>query len=609
MLKDIFAEINAVTAWQRRNEEANSSASQFTPEQVTEMSIASRLYPDIRAGSLLALAKGGYRADHPLVQQVAEISAKINMRAHPNGQAYGSRAVTPGMNRSRSRLTGRAREVEAGIVQPGQGGSPGGWGAGDPELEKAFQQLREAGVVEQGMVVAPPDGLSEPQAFLVNDVRNRFAEKGIDLPFVSGAGEVTVRRRVGGDTRTLQQARDERSAEYADASPEVQATQRRHASPFEDVVLAAAPEQEDGGGGGPGLCDRANRALGRGTSNPQARHAAGVAETAALKVPVRTAFQAMDAPVQELQGQIRNVYAALHGQDVDWGEAQSDLLIQMNNQDLDAGSGYFTDPESELAAERRRREAERGQIGGHNVTAGRWAADGLTPFDPDTKPYMVLSGLVDLGVQAADPTAFALGKAGKARQARQLFSAADEAAGGVRGLRSVVKPVNAQRWLDSDDGINALNDLANTRSPTEVWRAMNHKVNMDLAAELADTRSVDEVRRVLEPHLGTSIREVSTVTMGAGRSAADPRKVMPIRGRIDAHDKDQVAFEIESFLHNAGMPEAGSAPIIDRVARAQNPIELNAAIRDGLRSTDGLLARAGITDDALRSKLTRLHVD
>src|SRR5690606_36263910 len=88
-----------------------------------------------------------------------------------------------------------------------------------------------------------------------------------------------------------------------------------------------------------------------------------------------------------------------------------------------------------------------------------------------------------------------------------------------------------------------------------------------------------------------------------------PRKVMPIRGRIDAHDKDQVAFEIESVLHNAGMPEAGSAPIIDRVARAQNPIELNAAIRDGLRSTDGLLARAGITDDALRSKLTRLHVD
>src|SRR5690606_22133316 len=71
------------------------------------------------------------------------------------------------------------------------------------------------------------------------------------------------------------------------------------------------------------------------------------------------------------------------------------------------------------------------------------------------------------------------------------------------------------------------------------------------------------------------------------------------------HDKDQVAFVMESFLRNAGASLEESAPIVYKVARAKNPIEINAAIRDGLKATYGLLARAGVEDAGLRSRLTQ----
>lgn len=145
---------------------------------------------------------------------------------------------------------------------------------------------------------------------------------------------------------------------------------------------------------------------------------------------IRNANIAMNAPVQEFQGVIRNIYGQAHGRPVDWWEPQSDLGVMLGT-GADPGNGMLVDPDSEVARIRWQREAQRGQIHGQNVTLGRLAAAGATNLgviDPDTQPYRVLSGLVDATVQFVDPSAMALGGSGKGLEARTLFTAGTEVA-------------------------------------------------------------------------------------------------------------------------------------------------------------------------------------
>lgn len=586
-LQDIFAEINAVTLWQQRRADADSAAAAFNPRQVREMSIAAAMYPDIRPGALMALAFNNYRPDHPLVQQVGELSAALELQEHPGGIQFGAPGVNRNMRRARSEAM---RDAAHAANQPRH---PVWLDQTRPEVMQAYRSLEDAGLIEGDLVRDPKSNIDDPQSYVFREAMNALSDAGVtNVPFVRDEGDVPQLFVTTGSREP--NAQGLRFGFEQAAGPRVQT----------DVFRQAAGQPTEPAG--PGLIETAQRLSSGAPTSPAERQIAGVA-SGALSNPIRGGFIAMDAPVQEIQGQIRNVYALTQGEHPDWTESQSDLGILFSNPELSAGTGLFVDPESELANERRRREAERGQIGGHNVTAGRWLANSVG-LDPDTKPFQLMSGITDLGVQLVDPTAIALNKAGKLRQASRLFAApdAEDAAGLIRGLRNVIRPVNAQHWLDNA-GRESVDWLTTARSPAEVWRAMNYKVSLDDAARLADTRTVAETRAVLEPMLGTSIREVSTATIGRGRAVDDPTRLMPSRGPVRMGNRDQVAFEIESFLHNAGANPGYGAPVIDKVARARTPIEVNAAVRDALRATDGLLVQAGIEDAAIRQGLVRLH--
>ena len=611
MLEDVFAEIRAVETWQRHRERADGVAARFGPDQAALAQLTAQIYPGIRPGALLAVVQGGYRPDHPVVAQIAELSERLNLTEHPGGADWGQPAVGPAMRGAAGearREANRVRNIEDAALPPR-------WVGADPAAIRLYQQAEAAGIVTEGMFRDGTDmNVNSPQFYAWRDTLNKFSDMGVRVPLVNP--EMTQ------VSETSPQAPD------PDATPGTYRAGLRFGYERVAGLRPFTDEWRDAYGIGdrsPSFTEQAARVMGEeAPSGPQAAQVAGLAEDLTTMLP-RSGFVLMDAPVQEIQGQVRNIYAATHGRNVDWLEPQSDLGVILSTRGLDlqsAGSGFFVDPESEVATERRRREAERGQIGGHNVTLGRWAIDALTPFDPNTKPYMVASGLVDFGVQLADPSAWGLGKAGEASRAARLFEAAgDDAVGGVRGLRWLLRPQNASHWLDRNPDVLAA--IAAERSPYNIWRASNRKLPIDLATRLADEGTDPAaVRAILEPELGRRVREVATVDVlprtlapgggleGSGLRRGNPLSVMPARGRIDAHDPDIVAWEVEATLRNAHATDATIREAVDRVARADTPIKLNAAVRRAIDDDlDGILKLSGVEDDEVRRTVTRLHAD
>ena len=601
-LDEVYREIAEVEAYVARKGRADARAQSITPEAAARINAIAEYHPHLSADALMALGRSGYGPLDKPTGLVSNIAAKLLLRDHPGGRTYGAPSMTPGQRRL----------LTEGQTHPGQATS---WSPppDNQAAQDAWLKATRAGLTQRGVLLQPGAWRNNGEFATFMEVTNALSRAGVEVPVYD---EENKRYKVYEATPSTKAG--------------IEAEERRRLSPGQAELppfrlMDEAPAAKPGGifGAVAKVASPVVEALGS-----TAEGLGGVQESVPGSMArmgmsgrdqVRGTAMLLDAPLQELQGQVRNLYGATHGKDVDWWETQSDLGITLTTGIDDAGTGFFVDPESEVATERRRREAERGQIGGHNVTLGRWIAD-ATPLATDSKPSLLLSGLVDLGVAVkGDPSAWALSKLGAAGESKRLFQAADlageESAGVVRGLRLGLSGPTAEKWLDSTGGIERVRWLAETSSPTRVWQGLNRKVNLDLATRLADTTTPEEVRTILGGELGkpgalgTSIREVSTVDMPfAGRAPRAPNE-MPSRGPIDAWDKDVVGSEMERWLHNAHADDDTIARHVDRVARAEDPISLNAAIRDSLREADGILDRAGVTDPKLRSQLTRLHSD
>lgn len=345
----------------------------------------------------------------------------------------------------------------------------------------------------------------------------------------------------------------------------------------------------------------------------------------------RAAFIGFDAPIQEIQGQVRNVYGALNGEDVDWLESQSDLGIILprlaRGQHVDVGNGFFVDPESEVARERRAREAERGQIGGHNVTIGRILASTVT--EPDTTPFRIISGLADGAVQLADPTAYVLGKTAAIQDANKFFAAEDEllgSAGAFRGIRAHFHPPTFQQWANNNTKL--IDTLAGMDDPYDIYKLTNGKLDPDLNNALSLTTDASEVRTVLDDAINrgrilTRTQLESTRTQRVTRAWTDahralnpsysPRtiriaKMMPNQ-TLDLDDPAQVARNLVRVMENAHATEGDIRPVYNMVARAETRNGLRNAVMESQTRVGGILERYGIRDPEIRSWLTRTNYD
>lgn len=356
---------------------------------------------------------------------------------------------------------------------------------------------------------------------------------------------------------------------------------------------------------------------------------AGLTQLPSITPIARTMFMGMDAPIQEATGQIRNIYGALHGEDVDWLQSQSDLGVAIDRNGIaniskGSGHGLFVDPESAVAIERRRREAELGQIGGHNLTVGRILANSVG-MEPDTKPFLIVSGLADGAAQLADPTAFVLGEAANISDARKTFATLDDLQDAgifARAHRKLYSGPTFEAWANKNTAV--FDKMAELDSPYAVARLTNFKLGPDMEAVIARIPDPENVRKFI----GASIERsrIQTVTdLKPKRSWRNVHEVLSptphprtlrmfdmMPGQtIDLTDKRQAAEQLRRVMTNAHASEDQVANIYNKVANAKNKNDVRNAVMSAFSGDEGvrgLLQSYGISDE-MASVLTRTNVE
>lgn len=379
--------------------------------------------------------------------------------------------------------------------------------------------------------------------------------------------------------------------------------------------------------------------------------AAGVQDLSQVVNPLaRAANMAMAAPLQELQGQTGNLFQAFHGTTPNFLESQSDLGVSIDDiihgRPADSGQGLFVDPSSPVAQERRTRQLERGNIGGHTITPGRWAAD--TFFEPDTIPFDALSGAVDLGIALkGDPTYLALQKFSKVKAGASLFQEAGSLgratqvlrdthsvpdaleefakAGGVMGIRKTTSPAAAAKWWDSEDGTAVANWTAQHMKSRDIIDGFKGKLPAQVVGPLADETDPEVVRATLKelsmsgqmiekPNpfgLLSPIKGALDVTpqaqLGAMRSKQSVRLFGTLPGAaVDLDAPMENVHQVQNWLANQKAPQAVIDDFVDRMVRAPDRGARKEVWFDAVGSTKGVLVNKYGVDADVAEELTRM---
>lgn len=351
----------------------------------------------------------------------------------------------------------------------------------------------------------------------------------------------------------------------------------------------------------------------------------GIGDT--FRAVTRGGMAALSAPYEEMQAGIRHTASqsrlgsaavgagplGLIGAAAGWavgdeveGEAkpfQSSAAIAIGQavrgKEVDMGSGYFVG--GEVEAEQRRR-ASTVKIGGKSLTPGRLLSTSVA--EPGTKPYNVLSGLVDAGYALRLDPAIGVGKvAGRAAKARKSFSAAT--VGLVDGrTKSTVAEVAEDWLLHSDEGRAVIGYAKDSTNIREMWRKFGRKVDIDTVVQLSRATDEQQVIDILLPKLGTSIDAKPIVK----RSFSDVRLLQSMPGHhVDLTSADETVTEIERWLINAKMDSDFIDKTVEKVATAGSPIGRYKAVVDALGETSAQLMQTGVGKQRARRMTTMVN--
>lgn len=186
-------------------------------------------------------------------------------------------------------------------------------------------------------------------------------------------------------------------------------------------------------------------------------------------------------------------------------EAVSDQLFGGG---ADLGTGFFAGGDIEQRV-RDARETE--AFAGMSYSPGRFAAYAVS--EPGTKPYNLLSGLVDAGYSFTGDAGAALGGASaKLLRGRRTFTQVDVAPTFNRilspllpGLRKSVDANGAQAYLASRTGQRLKRDLAAMR-PYEVFQRLDKTgIDSDLMLRLGKEKDEGKIGEILATELGREI--------------------------------------------------------------------------------------------------------
>lgn len=622
-LPDILDDIADTYAWQARRDNIQAQADSMDLPSVQRLVQFARVAPWVKPGVALGMARAGISPSDPAFDTINKLSLHDFAQLVDLGRPVSGAQMDPGQHQISAREAFNAYESR----------SKSAVGERTPYYERGFRPashlnlpeglrrlLDEFGAVDSDGFIHEPDetNIATTSGRRWEGIKRAFNRAGISLPFFNRSGEPIVINNTGIDTSGTPISGPPRQANIAEQVAREESgyvpPSPSSGSAFGQLATGAIPTKLRPRQTDPRVADNLRQmGIPVDTRDP-------FAPLAMLSNP---AGMVLNAPIQEVQGQVRNIYAATHGRPVEWLESQSDLGVAIRairdgkpitDRAEFIGMGFFTDPESYVSRERRDREAKRGQIGGHNITAGRWLADTVT--EPDTTPFNILSGVVDAGIQLyADPTILALNKASSVRRARDLFAPenADEVSAGLfRALRRDVGAARFSSWRVSTDGQNAINALTDETNPARIWRAMSRRVDPAVAARFADTRTTEETEAVLEDLVGTVIRKPSelksttaNLTPGLMPRHSSSRFFQMMPGdQIDTLDRRNVATQLERHLDLAGASQQTQEEVINLVARSTDRAGIRAAYLRTLDAEDGILVGNGI-DKEWATKLTK----
>lgn len=348
------------------------------------------------------------------------------------------------------------------------------------------------------------------------------------------------------------------------------------------------------------------------STHPAGAATAGAAGGAAVGSIVPGVGTAIGAGVGAGVGALAGLFAAdqVEG-DAKW-ELQSSAGVAagkvLSGKRVDLGTGFL--PGGQVHAEQVQR-SRNVTVGGHSLTPGRLIAASVV--EPGTGPYNALSGLVDFSVSLkGDPTAMAGAKIAKVRKAGKLFVDMEKAGGIGGAARKTVNASKVDEWLKGD-GRRVIDWLADNDNVHELWRALGKKSKGDaglpasMLPRLVDATTPEEVEGLLRPLLGTVIREKPEVP-GAlkaefGRRIDRVRLFHSMPGRyFDLLDLEQSTNELEKVLRNAKMDDATVGSFLDRMLRAGADASGNYTV--GARN-----ARFEVLTDAMSSISSKVAAD
>jgi hypothetical protein len=664
-------ELDTIDRWHQHQEQALGAVEDITPDQARSAAEIARVVPRIGPGVLTSLARFGTSPESPVTKFVAGQTALMNRKKDMYlgimGTVVDPSRIQQGNPQNRLRETLRAANSLGMIDDEGRLHEPDA-GAANPQ-SWVYQEVRDA-FSHAGIEMPFVDRMGRPQRRrLTSEHResvgweqrreNRAGEaaaiqrqslqnrgfKSVDEIAVENPAMRNIIQRAHENgwvdedgfltPPTATQTFDEDDPDYQEQRQFWRQVQdkfqrERIPLPFMDIEsgptvihteednaywesMFQQPTQEDEGGGGPGTMD-----VIMGDVAAPDISVGGIDVSPAQDALRQTTQQSMtvlNAIPQEAQGVVRNIYAAAHGQDVNWTESQSDLGIILGQEHGwdDIGRGYFVDPESPVAIDRTRREATRGQIAGHNITLGRILASSM-PDTPLTEPgsigYNLVSGMTDMATAiATDPTTYIAGGLGALNRARTTFAAGDDAirsAGALRGITASVRRPNAQSFFDGPVGSKAVEAIAQADNSYDIFVGLGRRARTGpLARELANISEPADVRAAIEPHLGTTFRRTTEVwdpplapQFGVRKPSAAARRLLhQIPGGRDAYDTfdlEGTARSIESELINARAPEQAVRSNVSRILNSRNRSDLYSAVRDSRGAVEEILVAHGL---------------
>jgi hypothetical protein len=679
ILDDFFEEIERERSYQQRQRSAMMEADRFSPDQAALFSELTNFYPTVPSGVLRPLAMEGFGPDHPVTLSAITFAAfQEEEERGEYGARWGDdiRSEPPTINyntdlanslghvtvpvdelflpdsdvRNPNNVTEEnADDLQQALINSRENAAPPGvpefrqlevYQDDDKEIERRLrrneilrssteeliERARELGVIDEDGYFIPKhldlsrEDLDEQEMDAWDTSSELFNRIEQHYPYFQKADDrVYFETDAQGNAPNTSPERDEIQQRIKLNITADDTSSFEYADPMTQSLISI-----------PGM----EWAISEGTDK--------------LRTGVSAGLTALEAVPQEIQGLSRSVYSGLRGQGWNF-KSQSNLGIALpmliRGEHVDLGNSWLPDLENtQVSLERKRREATFPQIDGHNASLGRILANGIG-IEPDTKPFMALSGIVDGTVAMADPTI--LSKAGKVSKTFRTFNGAERLAsvpminaGGFHTYRLYVHGPTAERFLNKRGAQQLINRFTETTSPYEISKLTNHRIPEDVAFNLANQSTTSGTYNTLRNAINsgriretTQLREqalqrglysarntaVDTLTtmssMTQRFSSVNPTRVprsvrmfQKMPGHVvDADNPAQAARTLTSVLDNAKATEDEVATIYNMVAQAsaQNSrAGIHRATNEAMRMVNGQLHRYGIEEQGTRDLLT-----